>query len=180
LRHHEVLGLTRSSEKLGLLSTLGARGAVCDIYQPGAFAHLAATFAPEVVVNFLTDLAAGPGPANTRIRQEGGPVVVAAAKACGARRLVVESISFAVPGASGEAVKALEEGARASGLQAWILRFARLWGPDTWDATPPEPSAIEISEAGRLAAAVILNDSPGTYLIDSAGASQIAESALRA
>ena len=163
---HEVLGLTRSAANLELLRTLGATGAVCDVYQPGAFQRLAVAFAPELVVNFLTDLAAGPGAANTRIRLEGGPIVVAGATASGARKLAVESVAFALPGASGEAVAALERGAQDSGLASWVLRFGRLWGPGTWDATPPAAPSVHVEDAGRMAAELILSRTPGTYQLE--------------
>lgn len=169
LRGHEVLGLTRSPQKVALLQALGADGAVCDIYVPGALSDVARRFRPEMVINFLTDLSGGAGPANARIRQEGGPVVLAAAHAGGATRLVVESISFPTTGASAAAVEALEEGARTSGLTAWVLRFSRLWGPGTWAASPPDDSAVHVEDAGRQAAAVIFGSPPGIYVIDGRG-----------
>src|SRR5579872_825247 len=137
LRTHEVTGTARSAEKVAQLATLGARAAVCDIYEPGALRAAVMAAEPAVVVNALTDLSAGPGPKNQRIRREGGPIVVEAARAAGARRLVIESIAFPVPPADGEAVAALERGALESGLEAVILRFGRFWGPGTWSATAP-------------------------------------------
>jgi NAD(P)-dependent dehydrogenase (short-subunit alcohol dehydrogenase family) len=83
LRGHEIVGTTRSAEKREAVAALGACAEVCDVYRAGAVEQLVRTFAPEVVVNFLTDLAAGPGPANSRIRLEGGPIVTAAARAGG-------------------------------------------------------------------------------------------------
>jgi len=173
LRGHEVLGLTRAPEKIVSLRSLGAQGAVCNVYEPGAFERMAVAFAPELVVNFLTDLEAGPGPANTKIRREGGPIVVAGAKACGARALVVESVAFELKAASGEAVQALEQGALDSGLVTWILRFTRFWGFGTWSAAPTEVEDIEVNEAGRLAAELILRAAPGTYVVGGSGASRV-------
>jgi nucleoside-diphosphate-sugar epimerase len=168
-RSHEVTGTTRSLDKLAQLAALGARGVVCDVYQPGALSAVAMAAAPEVVVNALTDLSAGPGPANARIRAEGGSIVVQAARIAGARRLLVESIAFASSPASREAVDALERGARESGLEALVLRFGRFWGPGTWSATPAEPPAIHVEEAGRRAAA-LLGAPPGTYeIVDGRG-----------
>jgi nucleoside-diphosphate-sugar epimerase len=163
LHGHERFGTTRSAEKRGLVEALGARALVCDVYAPGALLRIAREVSPEVVVNFLTDLAGGPGPANERIRLEGGPVVAAAAVACGARRLVVESLAFDAGPSTAAAIAALEANAAASGLESVVLRFGRLWGPDTWSQAPPKPPAIHVSEAGRRAAELLLDAAPGSY-----------------
>jgi nucleoside-diphosphate-sugar epimerase len=170
LASHEVLGTTRTPSKRAELAALGARGEVCDVYEPGALESIARAFAPEIVVNFLTDLAAGPGPANSRIRIEGGPIVIAAARAAGARRLVVESVAFAPP--SHAAVTALEEDARGSGLDAVILRFGRFWGPGTWTQVTAEAPAIHITQAGARAAALIVDGAPGIHSIEDLPRSQ--------
>ncbi|HVZ72056.1 MAG TPA: NAD-dependent epimerase/dehydratase family protein [Polyangia bacterium] len=166
LAGHDVLGVTRDGAKAGALEAAGARAAECDVYAPGAFARIAAEFAPDVVVNFLTDLARGPGPANARIREVGGPIVSAAARGSGARRLVVESIAFSGAPASMQAVAALEADARASGLEALVLRFGRFWGPGTWSVeSAPEAPAVHVGEAGRRAAELILTGAPGDHVI---------------
>jgi nucleoside-diphosphate-sugar epimerase len=166
LRGHEVVGTTRSSGKREALTALGAQAEVCDVYEPGALERVALACRPEIVVNFLTDLADGPGPANSRIRVEGGPVVIAAARAAGARRLVVESIAFeGTTSASMAAVAALEGGALASGLEALVLKFGRLWGPGTWENAEAAAPAIYIAEAGRRAAALIVGRVQGMHVI---------------
>jgi uncharacterized protein YbjT (DUF2867 family) len=163
LAGHVLCGTTRSPRKFDLITALGAHAEVCDVYETGALEHVARAFAPDIVVNYLTDLSHGPGPANSRIRVNGGPVVIAAARAAGARRLVVESVAFETPAASAAAVAALEVGARASGLEALVLRFGRLWGPETWDEIPPVPPAINVAEAGRRAAALIVDGATGVH-----------------
>ncbi len=163
---NDVVGTTRTPSKIALFQGLGAEGVACDVYEPGALRRVAIATRPDIVVNLLTDLGAGPGPANSRIRVEGGPVVVVAAVELGARRLVVESVAFELAGAGAAAVAALEHGAEASGLEAVVLRFGRLWGPGTWEPeSAPEPPAVHIDEAGRRAAALILASPPGTYKI---------------
>ncbi len=162
---HDVTGTTRAPDRFASLTALGARAELCDVYEAGALARVARACAPDVVVNFLTDLAGGPGPANGRIRREGGPLVTAAARASGARRLVVESITFAGSADSAAAVAALEGNAVASGLDVVILRFGRFWGPGTWAETAPAPPAIHIAEAGRRAAALILGGNPGVHVL---------------
>ena len=164
LTGHEVIGTTRDPARLGIIRGLGATGVLCDVYQPEALDRVARAASPEAVVNLLTDLAAGSREANARVRREGGPAVVRAARAAGARRLVVESIAFATTGEGAAAVAALEAGARDSGLEAVVLRFGRLWGPGTWSESTPEVApAIHVAEAGRRAAPLILTAPPGTY-----------------
>lgn len=162
LGNHEVFGTTRSSARAAVITALGARPVVCDVYVPGALRAAAAEAHPDIVVNALTDLSAGPGPANVRIRQEGGPVVVDAARAGGARRLVVESISFPSSAASQAAVEALEKSALESGLEVVILRFGRFWGPGTWSEIPADPPAVHIDEAARRTVE-LFTAAPGRY-----------------
>ena len=168
LAGHDVVGTTRTPSKRAALEALGARAELCDVYDAGALERLARACAPEVVVNFLTDLAGGVGPANSRLRLEGGPVVVAAARAAGARRLVVESIGFPAGGASTAAVAALEAGALGSGLEALVLRFGRFWGPGTWaESAAPEAPSVHVDEAGRQASALIVTGAPGVHVVAS-------------
>jgi nucleoside-diphosphate-sugar epimerase len=162
---HRIAGTTRSADKLAALTAMGVEGLVCDAYQRASVLAVARAFQPEVVVNFLTDLAGGPGPANSRIRREAAPHVTAAARAAGARRLVVESIAFPTAPESDAAVAAMEDDARASGLEVLILRFGRFWGPGTWSAQPTAAPAIEIAEAGRRAATLIAGSSSGVQVV---------------
>jgi nucleoside-diphosphate-sugar epimerase len=162
LGHHEVFGTTRSPERAAAITALGAHAVLCDVYEPDTLRAAVVEARPDIVVNALTDLSAGPGPANARIRQEGGPVVVEAARAAGARRLIVESIAFPSSPASQSAVEALERGALESGLEAVILRFGRFWGPGTWSKTPAEPPAVHIDEAARQTVE-LLTALPGRY-----------------
>jgi nucleoside-diphosphate-sugar epimerase len=164
LRERDVVATTRSPEKLDLIRELGAVAVVCDVYDTRALTELAVETRPTVVANFVTDLAGRNCAANRRIRREGGRNVVAAAQAAGARRLVVESISF---GAGDKAVVALEHTALASGLETVILRFARLWGPGTWYEAEPDDDReyVHIDVAGRRAAELLFDAAPGTYTI---------------
>jgi nucleoside-diphosphate-sugar epimerase len=166
LAGHEVVGLTRSPERLAVLRRLGAAGVVCDAYDREALVRAAVEARPELVVNLLTDLTGRSWEANDRIRREGGPNVVAAARAAGARRLAVESVAFPLPGASGEAVAALERGALESGLEAVVLRFGVLWGPGTWhESPPPDTRSVHVEEAGRRVAALAVDAPAGVYEI---------------
>jgi hypothetical protein len=162
LRNHEVVATTRTPEKLDALADLGVRAALCDILDKRALAALMRDERPEIVANFLTDLAGGDFCANARIRSEGGPTVVAAATAVGVRRIVVESIAW---GTHDPLLQAFENCALQSSLEAVILRFGLFWGPATWYETEPDGDLphIHIDEAGRRAAESILESAAGIY-----------------
>ena len=53
---HTVAGMTRTPAKAVLLSGLGAVPVVCDAYDADALADAVASFAPDLVINELTDL----------------------------------------------------------------------------------------------------------------------------
>jgi nucleoside-diphosphate-sugar epimerase len=163
LEAHHVVGLTRTTEKLKLLRELGAQGVVCDVYDADELLRVAREARPHVVVDFLTDLSAGSGEANNRLRRDGTKNLVNAAKAAAARRLVVESVAFPLERAAAEALEQMEQTALEAPFEVLILRFGRLWGPSTWYQEPPDPPAIKIDDAGVRAASLITSGLPGTY-----------------
>jgi nucleoside-diphosphate-sugar epimerase len=165
LRGHEVTGLTRSPDKLELLRELGAEAAVCDVYDLAALGRLARRVQPEVVVNFVTDLASRSYEANSRVRREGGKNLISAATASGAARLVTESVAFALDGDAAAAVLELEDASRAFVGASLILRFGRLWGAGTLHEASPDPPAVHIDRAGAEAARLIARAPAGTYVI---------------
>jgi len=165
LAGHACAGTTRSPQGVAALRALGFEPVVCDAYDRDAMGVAVRRFAPDVVVNFLTDLRAGPGPANARLRREACPNVTAAARGAGAPRLVVESIAFSTTPESDAAVSQMERDALDAGLAAVVLRFGRFWGPGTWHTAPPDPPAIEIGEAGRRAAALITGSATGIVVV---------------
>jgi nucleoside-diphosphate-sugar epimerase len=57
LAGHDVTGTTRAADKRASLASIGARAEICDVYEAGALERLARACAPEVIVNFLSDLA---------------------------------------------------------------------------------------------------------------------------
>jgi nucleoside-diphosphate-sugar epimerase len=163
LKTQHIVGLTRTPEKLELLQSLGAEGVVCDVYDSDELLRVSREARPQVVVNFLTDLAGGIEEANNRVRREGSVNLVRAAKAGEARRLVVESVAFPLERAAAEALKEMEQTALEAPFAVLILRFGRLWGPSTWYQEPPDPPAIKIDDAGVRAASLITSGPPGTY-----------------
>jgi nucleoside-diphosphate-sugar epimerase len=171
---HEVSAMTRSPERAAALRGRGVAAVVCDAYDADGV-HRAVTDArPEVVVHQLTDLPQKIDPrryaaaiaGTNRLRRETGPTFVRAARDCGARRLVVQSIAFALksqgawthdetaplatdaPGAlgdAGQAVAELEETVTgAEGIEGVILRYGFFYGPGTADA-PGGGSSEEIA-----------------------------------
>lgn len=170
LAGHTIAGTTRSPDKLAVLAAAGIEGITCDAYDAASVARVTGAFRPEVVVNFLTDLAGGVGPANSRLRREAAPNISAAARAAGARRLVVESIAFSTTPESDAAVALMERDAQTCGLEALILRFGRFWGPGTWHPDDrADPPSIDVREGGRRAAALIGGPATGVLVVADAG-----------
>ena len=147
----DVVGVARSLNKVQLVSELGAEAVVCDVYDRCGLVRLTRRVRPHVVVNFVTDLAAGSAEANNRARREGGANVRDAAAAARASRLVVESVAFALRDDAAQAVDELERSTCAFPGEAVILRFGRLWGPGTMYEDLPRPPAIHVDEAGEKA-----------------------------
>lgn len=164
LHGHDVVGLTRSATKLGLLRNLGVEAVLCDVYDHRGLLEVARRARPQVVVNFVTDLSTGSLEANNRARRIGGQNLRDVAEETGASRLVVESVAFALAGDAADALRELERAARAFPGETVVLRFGRLWGPGTAHDAPAEPPTIQVETAGAEAAR-LLDAPPGTYAV---------------
>lgn len=101
---HEVVGMTRSASKQGLVRSLGARPAVADALDPDAVAQAVASAEPEVVIHELTALSGPTGmrearnpdksatfSMTSRLRTEATDHLLAASQAVGARRFIAQS-----------------------------------------------------------------------------------------
>lgn len=154
---HEVTGTTRDAARAEQLRARGLTPVVLDAFDAEAVHAAVAAAEPEVVVHQLTALPAQPDPKRMaeavaltgRLRRETVPVFIAAAHAAGARRILVQSISFVTqpdgrpdhdetaPLAPGQedvaAMEAAVLGAPA-GLDALALRYGFFYGPGTWYA----------------------------------------------
>jgi 2-alkyl-3-oxoalkanoate reductase len=158
---HEVFAMTRSAEKAGGLRELGAEPLVADVFDRVRLGAAMVEARPDAVINHLTDLSgafgsARPGKglaANDRVRAEGGPNIVAAARDAGARRVVAQSVAFLYDPegpatkteedplfAEGPAPVARTVGAlltleqattRTDGIEGVVLRFGFWYGPGT-------------------------------------------------
>ncbi|MEU8379496.1 NAD-dependent epimerase/dehydratase family protein [Streptosporangium sp. NPDC048865] len=146
---HVVGGMTRSPGKAEQLAGLGAEPIVCDVYDREALVRAVRDFAPDVVMNQLTDLpdeAARLGEyteLNARVRTEGNRNVIEAARRSGSPKIMVQSIAWRPPARSGRsgapAVEELERSVLAEG--GVVLRYGQFYGPGTYyeQEIPGEP-----------------------------------------
>jgi len=151
--------MTRSAEKARALERMGVDAVVCDVFDAAAVEQAMRAAHPEVVVHELTDLPAVFNPRRTdytgtnRLRREGTGILVAAARAAGAHRLIAQSIAFlyapeggpvkdedarpivGAPAPFGEAMAAVldleQQVLHADGLHGVVLRYGYFYGPGT-------------------------------------------------
>lgn len=164
---HEVVGTTRSAERIPAIEATGAAGAVLDVFDPAATAAVVAAATPDLILHELTDLGAGDRATNARLRREGTANLVAAARAAGVGRMIVQSIAWSVE--PGSAVDEMERRARDL-LHATILRYGLLYGPATWypDRAAASSAAVaELVHVDDVATATVrsLSWPDGTYTI---------------
>ena len=166
---HDVTGTTRSQARAQALTEQGAKAAVLDALDREAVHRAVAEAAPEVVIHQLTALPQRIDPRkvvrdfvlNDRLRSEGTGILVDAAQAAGAKRIVAQSVAFLyAPGPQGtvhreqdrlltESPKSFERTARAVreleqivlGAGGLVLRYGYFYGPGT--AIAPEGSIGE-------------------------------------
>ncbi len=107
---HQVTATTRSPEKLDALRALGAEAVAVDALDADAMRAAVLDARPDAVIDQLTSLPARIDPRrierdfalNDRLRSEGTRILVAAAEAAGASRILAQSIAFSyAPGPPG-------------------------------------------------------------------------------
>jgi len=191
---HAVTGTARSQEKAAALDVLGAKGIVVDAFDARALLRAMYAAHPDVVIHQLTDLPdTAPDSThrdkvlekNARLRIEGTRNLLAAAAMAGARRVVAQSIAFAyAPGATphGESdplarqdngeptvtvrgVLALEEQVLQARIAGVVLRYGRLYGPGTWQASAEGPAPLHVDAAAHAALLAVTRGAPGVYNI---------------
>jgi nucleoside-diphosphate-sugar epimerase len=201
---HEVTGSTRTEKVARELESAGVHGVVADVFDADTLTRAVVAAQPEVVIHQLTDLPrvlgdekelAAAYPRNARIRIEGTRNLVAAAKAAGARRFIVQSVAFAyAPGrepyvetdplnvADGprvvtvRAAADMEQQVLASGMEPVVLRYGLLYGPGTWTEEPARNPPVHVDAAARAAFLTVtrgsgiynIADDDGTVSIDKA------------
>lgn len=188
---HQVIGATRSPEKVTALRDAGAEAVVVDVFDAHALARAVRDARPEVVIHQLTDLPYGLDPArmaearirNARIRSEGTRNLVEAALAAGAKRLIAQSIAWGyLPGPEPhreddrldvegpqaqtmQGVVALEQlTLNSPPIEGVVLRYGQIYGPGTGTE---EPGAIPVHVDAAAHAAMLAVDcgEPGIYNI---------------
>lgn len=159
---HEVTGTSRTATRASSVDAAGGRGVVCDALDREAVFAAVRSAAPDVVVHQLTalpekymELRKG-SEATCRLRREGTRILVDAAVAAGARRVVAQSIAFlyepsgpaiateespvwtAAADASGGLLGSTFELERTAlntdGIEGVVLRYGALYGPGTYYA----------------------------------------------
>lgn len=151
---HRVAAMTRSPGSLDRLAGLGAEPVLCDVYDADRLTAAVTAFRPDVIVDQLTDLpddaARIPevGAANSRIRREGTANLLAAARAAGTGRFLVQSVAWELPGDAGAATRDMEQAVLAAG--GVVVRYGQFYGPGTYHpADPPPPPRVHVAEAAR-------------------------------
>lgn len=157
---HVVNGMTRSPEKAGLLSALGATPVVCDVYDATKLEQVVVDFAPDLVMHQVTDLPddekliAGSSALNARIRREGTRNLLDAARAADVERFFAQSVAWSLPGDVGQATQELERVVLAN--HGVVLRYGRLYGEGTYyENSQPEPPRVHVDAAARRTAEVL-------------------------
>jgi nucleoside-diphosphate-sugar epimerase len=125
---------------------------------------------------------------NAQLRLVGTANLLAAALHAGARRIIAQSIAFAyAPGPEphpesdpiaspeGEALSAITaRGVRAleefvldspTDFDGIVLRYGRLYGPGTWNATPNGRAPLHVDAAAHAALLAVSKGKPGIYNI---------------
>jgi len=190
---HSVVGTTRADEGVRVLRALGAEAVIVDALDADGLAHVVSKARPDIVINQLTALG-GADPArlaeasvrNAHLRGVGGPNLVNAALAAGARRLICQSITWAyAPGSTPrlesdpldiaaeggraitvQAVIALERAVLGSSpLEGIVLRYGQLYGPGAANAAPEGKSPLHIDAASYAALLAIDHGGPGIFNI---------------
>ena len=163
---HTVTATTRREENAQRLRDLGAVPAIVDVYDADRLAQAVADAAPDAIIHQLTDLSDYDTDANARLRRVGTANLVAAARAAGVERMLVQSIAWAfVPGDEPAAAETpVQPGSAVEEMESLVLslphgtvlRYGMLYGPGTWYAP-----------GGRIAEAVRAGLVPATDAITS-------------
>lgn len=188
---HEVTGSTRTEKVARELDSAGVHGVVADVYDADALKRAVVAARPNVVIHQLTDLPrvfdekelVAAYPRNARIRIEGTRNLVAAARAAGARRFIVQSVAFAyAPGREPyvetdplnltdgprlptvRAAADMEQQVLGCGMEPVVLRYGLLYGPGTWSEGPARKPPVHVDAAAQ-ACFLTLTRGSGIYNI---------------
>jgi 2-alkyl-3-oxoalkanoate reductase len=166
-RGHDVVATTRSPRKLDALRALGAEPVILDGLDEVAVGETVARVAPEAIIHEMTALAGKPDlrrfdrwfAVTNELRTRGTANLLAAARATGVRRFVVQSYTGwnndddggpvkteadpldpdPVPAQreSMAAIRMMESSVLDAPLEGVVLRYGNLYGPVASDAMIP-------------------------------------------
>ncbi len=154
---HEVTGMTRSADRAQAIRASGAEAVICDVFDRERLTAAVLAARPDAVVHQLTALPQVMDPrrsdtyaATNRLRQDGTRVLLEAASAAGAGRVVAQSVAFLyaptgdwvkdehaaimrdAPGPFGAALQALVDlEGQVLGAEGIVLRYGHFYGPGT-------------------------------------------------
>jgi len=157
---HDVAGMTRSPGKMAVLKELGAEPVLCDVYDTSVLRAAVVEFAPDAVIDQLTDLPDDLAKISElsaraeRMLREGTGNLLDAAAAARADRFLAQSIAWELPGERGVTYHEHERAALDAG--GVVIRYGQLYGPNTYYETgKPDPPRIQIDEAARRTVPII-------------------------
>ncbi|MFG1825549.1 NAD-dependent epimerase/dehydratase family protein [Microbispora bryophytorum] len=166
---HVVGGMTRSAGKTELLARLGAEPILCDVFDRDALIKAVRDFAPDVILNELTDLPdevekiGDHVELNARIRTEGNQNLIEAARQSGSPKILAQTVAWQLPaGPDADAVVELERSVLAEG--GVVLSYGQFYGPGTYNEQqiPAEPR-VQIDHAADRT--VELLDAPSGVVV---------------
>jgi nucleoside-diphosphate-sugar epimerase len=166
---HVVGGMTRSAEKAAMLAELGAEPIVVDVFDRDALIQAVSGFAPDIIVNELTDLPddiaqiSDHAELNARIRTEGNQNIIDAARASGSPRILAQTVAWPLPeGPDARATAQLEATVLAEG--GVVLAYGQFYGPGTYhEAQIPDEPRVQIDHAAARTAELL--DAPSGVVV---------------
>jgi uncharacterized protein YbjT (DUF2867 family) len=167
---HTVGGMTRSPGKADMIARLGAEPIIVDVFDRPGLIEAVRRFAPDVVLNELTDLPddvtkiGDHAELNARIRTEGNQNLIEAARQSGSPKFLAQTVAWQLPdGPDALAVAELQRAVLAEG--GVVLSYGQFYGPGTYnsDAVPAEPR-VQIDRAAERTVE-LLNSPSGVVLI---------------
>jgi len=176
-----VTGTTRFPERAKSLHDMGVDPVVVDVFDEQKLQDVVTKAQPEIVIHQLTDLPFGLDPAkmeegrirNARIRDIGTRHLIAAAVACGVRRMVVQSIAFAYePGPMPyheesplniSSLANFEQQVIDTPFIGIVLRYGRLYGPGTGFDNPQGAGSVHVDAAADAARRAVTQGTGGIY-----------------
>jgi nucleoside-diphosphate-sugar epimerase len=179
-----VVGTTRSAGRAEELRSRGVEPVVVDVFDREALIRAVAAAEPAVVIHQLTDLPKELSPANmatarprnARLREVGTDNLIAAAIEGGSSRVVAQSIAFAyaagprpyvedaaIDTMAWPSVAKLEALVLGCPLEGIVLRYGRLYGPNTWSLVPSGEAPVHVDAAAHAARLAATHGTRGIY-----------------